>query len=390
MNREEVRDEILKMGNPNILCELPTSFGKSRIAIELIGNRVTTDSKILIVIPRNVLIENWKDEFTKWGYERYLSCVTFVTYVSFPKRAGEWDFVIFDECHHLSERCRDSLIHFTIHNSILLSATVKRDLRAIFKYLFKDLGIYKVHIKEATEEGILPDPRVYLIPLSLDNEHVTHTIVKNKSKGNAVTISYAERWKWNNVKNRKIIIQCTQKQYYDDMSALIEWYRKKMFTGIFKIMFLRKSGERLKWLSDQKTPFIKLLLDKLRKERTLTFCNGIPHTEELGTYCINSKNKNSQEILDAFNDETIDHITACNILDEGMNLYNCRVGIYATLNSSERMIKQKLGRLLRHEDPVIIIPYYVGTRDEEIVKRMCEDYNPDLITTINDLTELKL
>ena len=211
MNREEVRDEILKMGNPNILCELPTSFGKSRIAIELMGNRVNTDSKILIVIPRNVLIENWKDEFIKWGYEHYLSCVTFVTYVSFPKRAGEWDFVIFDECHHLSERCRDSLIHFTIHNSILLSATVKRDLRAIFKYLFKDLGIYKVHIKEATEEGILPDPRVYLIPLSLDNVNVTYTIVKNKSKGNAVTISYAERWKWNNVKNRKIIIQCTQK-----------------------------------------------------------------------------------------------------------------------------------------------------------------------------------
>lgn len=73
-----------------------------------------------------------------------------------------------------------------------------------------------------------------------------------------------------------------------------------------------------------------------------------------------------------------------------VNLINCRVGIYATLNSSERMIKQKLGRLLRHEDPVIIIPYYVGTRDEEIVKRMCEDYNPDLITIINDLTELKL
>ena len=390
MNREEVRDEILKMNNPNILCELPTSFGKSRVAIEMIGKRMNTNSKILIVIPRNVLIENWRDEFLKWGYEEYLPCVTFVTYVSFPKKAGEWDFVIFDECHHLSERCRDSLEYFTIHNSMLLSATVKRDLRSMLRILFKNLGIYRVHIKEATEEGILPDPKVYLIPLSLDNKAQDFEIIKNKSKGNEVVIPYSERWKWNNVKNRRIVIKCTQKQYYDDMTSLIEWYKKKMFREVFKNMFLRKSGERLKWLSDQKTAFIKLLLEKLRKERTLTFCNGIPHTEELGTCCINSKNKDSQDILDRFNDEEIDHITACNMLDEGMNLYNCRVGIYATLNSSERMIKQKLGRLLRHEDPVIIIPYFKNTRDEEIVNKMCEDYNPKLITTIDNLEKLKL
>lgn len=73
-----------------------------------------------------------------------------------------------------------------------------------------------------------------------------------------------------------------------------------------------------------------------------------------------------------------------------MNLVNCRVGVYAVLNSSERMIKQKLGRLLRHPDPVIIIPYFKGTRDEEIVGKMLEDYNPELVSTITNLTELKL
>jgi superfamily II DNA or RNA helicase len=78
------------------------------------------------------------------------------------------------------------------------------------------------------------------------------------------------------------------------------------------------------------------------------------------------------------------------MLDEGVNLTNCRVGIYATLNSSERMIKQKLGRLLRHHNPVIIIPYFLETRDAEIVKTMLEDYNPELVTTITNLTELKL
>lgn len=73
-----------------------------------------------------------------------------------------------------------------------------------------------------------------------------------------------------------------------------------------------------------------------------------------------------------------------------MNLVDCRVGIYASLNSSDRMIKQKLGRLLRHKDPIIIIPYFKNTRDEEIVQEMCKDYNPDLVKTITNLTELKL
>lgn len=73
-----------------------------------------------------------------------------------------------------------------------------------------------------------------------------------------------------------------------------------------------------------------------------------------------------------------------------VNLTNCRIGVYATLNSSDRMITQKLGRILRHPKPIIIIPYYKYTRDEEIVKKMCENYNPDLIKTITDLSEIQL
>lgn len=73
-----------------------------------------------------------------------------------------------------------------------------------------------------------------------------------------------------------------------------------------------------------------------------------------------------------------------------MNLVNCRVGVYAVLNSSERMIKQKLGRLLRHPNPVIIIPYYEGTRDEELVNKMLEDYNQDLVSKITNLKDLTL
>lgn len=381
MTREEVKKEILNITNDNILIELPTSFGKSRIAIDLI--KKYKPNNILIVIPRLVLIQNWKDEFIKWKAKSYIDKITFVTYVSLPKKASNWDIVIFDECHHLSERCREALSSFTIKHSLLLSATVKKDLRFIFKAIFKDLFIYKVRIKDATESGILPDPKVYLIPLTLDTKVVNQEIVKNSKKGNPIILPFKDKWAAKKIKNRKVIIRCTQQQYYNDITSFIKWCKNRSHIAIYKQMFLRQSGIRLKWLSDQKTQIIKEILNYLDKERTLVFCNSIQHTEELGSYCINSKNKEAKDILDSFNKEKINHITACNMLDEGINLVNCRVGIYATLNSSERMIKQKLGRLLRHPNPIIIIPYYSDTRDEEIIRKMCEDYNPDLINIIN-------
>ena len=320
MTREETRGEILNMSNPNILCILPTSFGKTRIALDLLNklypnvNRIKNN--VLIVVPRLVLIDTWKAEFTKWGYSRYLPYVEFVTYVSLPKKAGHWDYAIFDECHHLSERCQDSLPSFNIAYSILLSATVKREMCHNFKELFSNLGVYKVNIKDAIEEEILPDPRVYLIPMLLDNKASSFYIVKNKGKGNPVIVEFKDRFKWKNVKNREIRVKCTQMQYYNDLSGLIDWHYK-IGGRIHKKIYLRLCGERLRWLSNQKTSFVKTLLDQLKEERTLTFCSSIEQTEILGTYCVNSKNAESDQNLQDFNSGRVDHITACNMLDEG-------------------------------------------------------------------------
>lgn len=389
VSRNQVNEDILNMSNKHLLLELPTSFGKSRIAINIITHRnITPDKKILIVVPRLVLIDTWKDEFKKWGKEEYINDLSFVTYVSFPKMAGHWDMVVFDECHHLSLRCQEALKSYNIENSVLLSATVKKDLRWTLGLLFPNLGKYMVRIKDATEEGVLPDPKVFLVPMSLNTTETNYSIVKNPSKGNTIIVDYKDKWKVIHTKDRKIVIKCTQQQYYADITSLIEWYKRRTANPLFKNLFLQKSGERLKWLSNQKTEFVQSLLKIFNNERTLVFCNSILQTEQLGKYCINSKNTESDKYLEKFNKRKINHITACNMLDEGVNLTNCRIGIYATLNSSERMIKQKLGRLLRHPDPIIIIPYFVATRDEEIVNKMCEDYNPDLVCKVDNINTL--
>lgn len=395
MNRDSVNKEILELSDKhnNMLIELPTGFGKSKLALDILKKHITCiQQEVLIVVPRLVLIDTWKEEFEKWGMKKYLLSVTFVTYISFPKKAGNYSLVIFDECHHLSERCREALDSFTIGRSILLSATVKNSVKWDLKGTFQNLFSYKIHMKEAIDNEVLPDPRVFLIPLSLETKLPTESIWKNpKGKEPVIELPWASRWSGIRQKTYKVRIYCTEWQYYMDLSEQIDFWKRKYMTSrneAFKSKWLKLAGDRLKWLSDKKVDIVSRILWLIRGHRTLTFCNSIEQTEELGSYCINSKNKYSANVLAAFNEGRIDHITACNMLNEGMNLVNCQVGIYNNLNSSEIIVKQRLGRILRHEKPVIVIPYYKDTREQELVEKMLEDYNPDLITVLDKYEEL--
>lgn len=388
MTREQVLEDIKTIPNKNILLTFPTGFGKSRNAIERVKHLSKNNNTLLIVVPRNVLKVNWTEEINKWWKNCKLN-ITFTTYVSFPKYKGTWDFVIFDEAHHLSERCREALCDFNIKHSILLSATVKKELKEELKEVFDDLYYYDISLRKAINNNILPDPTVYLLPLELDNKIPNERIINNpKAKGKIIYSSWAERWNYLKIKNNPVHIFCTQSQYVLNLNKKIDWFKKKRHIESFRNKWLRLCGDRLKYLSDCKIPTVLKILKHCNSERTLTFCNNIEQTQKLGEYCINSKNKESLRNLRLFNLGTITHITACNMLNEGCNLVNCRIGIYANLNSSETIIKQRVGRILRHPNPIIIIPYYKGTREEEIVKKMIEDYNSQLIKIIHNVEEI--
>ena len=364
------------------------------MAIEKIKSlRSRVGQHLLIVVPRNVHKANWADEIKKW-WPKCNFKISYTTYVSFPKYKGTWDFVIFDECHHLSERCREALCDFEISHSVLLSATVSRSLKDELKEVFDDLVSYKKDLRDVIEDEILPDPKVYMWPLNLRTDLPTEFIWKNpKAKGRLIECNWANRWSFIKQKACPVRIYCTERQYYADLCGQIEYWKKRYYstrTQIAKNKWLRLCADRLKWLSDKKVKYLHQLLPTLIKNRTLTFCNSIEQTEFLGEYCINSKNADSVQYLEDFNSGKIDHITACNMLNEGMNLVNCQIGIYANLNSSEAIIKQRMGRLLRHPNPIIIVPYFKNTREEELMQTMLEDYNPKLVTTITDIREIKV
>ena len=385
MNRDIVSKDIQSIDSSNILLELPTSFGKTKQALDLMNKR--KPKSILILVPRLVLIDNWKEEFTKWKLDKYLKYVTFSTYVGIKKHKDKsFDMLIADECHHFTEMSLGYIDTMKFKWCVLLSATVGK-FKDELKCHFKGLYCYQVTAKKAIDEGILPDPRVYLIPYKLDNTNRKYPLeLKNSSKGKKITCDYGDRWKY--LKNKSytsVTVLCTQAEYIYEIGSKIEYWKRMYMRSkndVIKNKWLYLAGLRLKMLGTFKNPIVQNLQVLLKNHRSLTFCNSIEQTEILG--------KDSIEILEKFNQKKINHITSCNMLNEGMNLIDCQVGIYASLNSSDTMIKQKLGRLLRHPNPVLIIPYYNNTREEEIIEKMLEDYNPELVTVVESLNQIKV
>lgn len=379
MTRKEVQELALsKIDRAKyLILELITGMGKTKVAIDLINHicdRVFRNDEspatILILVAKTVHKQTWKDEIEKWGGIKS-DYITIECYESLKNYENSYfDVVVADEMQHLSEARIDVLETIHINESFIgLSATIKRDMRDYFIYNHK-AEVIKCGLKEAVEDEVLPEPTVYLLPLTLDTTNYTCKVKKF---------------------GRDIIT--TQKGCYDSISSLIEWYKNKYFNSRnerIKNLWLSTAGKRLKWCAEQKEALVLSLLDKFRNYKTLTFCSSIEQSERLGKYNITSKNKASVKNLEMFNLNKIKHITACNILNEGVNLTNCRIGIFCNLNSSEIVVKQRVGRILRHKSPIIIIPYFKDTREEELVQKMIEEYSEDSIISVDSINDIKL
>ena len=382
MKRDDIFQDLVKKGAKNNLLILPTGYGKSKYAIDLACDKECKN--ILVVVPKLVLIKNWNEEFKKWLKPETVM-VKYSTYASIHKWAGcEFDMVIWDECHHITERVMDIIPTIKTKFSTLLSATVKRDKLYALREIFSGLNVVRHTLKDAIEEEILPQPKVYLVQLHLSPEKQEKIIIRKTGKKPVIKGEYHQLKKLKaTYPVNTIEITCHQLQknlYYSN--EIDYWKRRYIFTQqeFLKNNWLRIAGERLKWLSDIKTDIVREILEKLGKYRVITFCSSIKQTEELGKNNISSKNKKAPEVLKNFNEGKIDHITACEMLNEGVNLSNCQIGVFASLNSSEIMQIQKIGRLLRHKQPFLIVPYFHNTRDEEIVKKMFEGQEVERIS----------
>lgn len=392
MTRDEILQTALQLKTNNICLELSTGTGKTKIALNITKKRLEhlLIKNILIVIPKLILKEEWIKEIHKWKMDNLLPFITFSTYVSLPKQQlNRYNLIIYDEAHHITDRCIEAIksqnIKYSDQINILLSATIKSKHKDLLKQVFYNLYILKVDIKESIASNILPEPTILLLPLKLDRININQIYTKRKSCKKVVDCYFKDRWKFLKDKSFQVKIHCTEMEYYELLESDINLATMRCRESWRKQL----TFHRLKWLSEIKTKIVNNILNTyLKNERVLTFCNSIEQCELLGKYPIHSRNKNLLNNLTKFNNNEINHITGVRMLDEGMNINNLRIGLFGNINASSIIISQRLGRILRHPKPIIIIPYYLGTREEEIVDNMKNNFNSEKIHTINYLNEI--
>lgn len=378
---------------------------KSRVAVlacDYIYDR-EFDERILLLVAERAHKENWKKEFVKFlGEERareVLSIVTIECYASMHKyKNTTWNFIIFDECHHLqSEKRQEILETMDSYYVLALSATPGRAAYDALSWTFGRFEIDEVSIQDAIDSEYLPEPKIVCIPLELERFERTETISMKMSSKTVITISdnWSNRWKYLRNKQKyaryEIIFHCTQKEKYEYINEQFEYWKKQYFRNQgnerLKNMWLQWGSKRKRFLGELKTRMALELISSLRKveKRFICFCSSIDQVHALGgENAVHSQNKNSPAVIQSFNDRKIDEIFAVGMLVEGVTLTDIEAGIIVQLDGNDRQFIQKSGRMYRSEKPLIYIFYYKGTRDEEYLQKALEGINEEYVEYENN------
>lgn len=367
------------------LClEFSTGIGKTINAINL-QNIMTNkySRKTYVCVAEIAHIQNWKDEYIKHGFEHLLSNTEIFCYASLKKyiNKNDCDLLILDEVHHAFSDNR--LGHFNEIRrlrTIGLSATISDEDKFAFGVTFGKFDLYTITMEEAIEMELLPKPKVYLIPLQLDNSIKSETIEFKRGRNiNVIHCDYLQRNTYIYAKNKyptlNLIIHCTQQEKYDYIDA--EYNRATMYkrTG-----WLRYGGIRKRYLSDCKTDKIKELCKTLQDDgkRFICFCGSIEQAELIGgDNCIHSK-KEVKSIIYKFQSGEINSLYAIKMMTEGVNLSGIEAAIIGQLDGTERPFIQRTGRSLRADYPEVYVLYFQNTKDmdylQNVINTIPEEY----------------
>lgn len=371
------------------LIAMATGTGKSKIAVDrsvallLRNNFVYT--RVLLVVPTEKLRdEGWKNEFEKWDagavWERSIERTCYASLHTYESE--EYDLVILDECHNVTENNSIFFHNNTIKSCIGLTATPPTDYIKIrllanickLSTYRKDntariflAPTYEVTLDEAVEVGLVAPYDITVITLPLDDKD-KYIVGGNASK------SFMQ----------------TEKARYDYLTRCVEFGSNPM-NRINRMRFI--------YTLKSKTEAAKKILHHVIPQdlRTLIFCGSKVQADavcEHRYYSKPSKPKPSKKLIGSFSDvsrmndykiyekklseyekavseyqanksyslffeEKINRLSCCEALNEGENIPKIDIGFVIQLNSKELDFIQRMGRIIRlrdgHTGKVIIL-----------------------------------
>ena len=375
-------------GRNRVILKWATGVGKSKMAIDLVNYVSDTTSRALFVVAEKSHIQNWKDEFLKWGLNEM--DVTIICYASLHKfRNEKVDILVLDEGHHaFTEKRKDILSSLSADYVFMLSATLSYQKVSELEEIYGKFITSTVTLREAIKKDILPDPKVNIIEMELDNTTPNQEIHYLKGR-NLPVITWEERSKYI-YKKIPCIIKCTERQKYIYLTSDMEYWKERFQRSgnpFHQNRWVNLGSQRKRFLGELKTEKVKSLISSFKKnKRFICFCASVTQAEDLDKKMTISSRKSSkfnQATIDAFNKKAINRLYAVGMATEGLNLTDIQAGIIVQLDGKERLFIQKFGRSMRAEDPVSYIFYYKDTQDEKYLKNALENIEEKFIHYTN-------
>ena len=375
-------NDWLGAGCKGTICAA-TGFGKSYLAIRRIDYIATdwsstdgsqsTKPKILLVTPTEKLRdENWPSEFKRWGLPQYAQdMVKRICFASLKNEIGKkYKLVILDEIHRLTqynaEGFKESDLLFLADNMteeiMGLTATVPDPERDSMKALIINQiapVCFNYSLDQAVADGVLPGYQIIIIQVPLDK--IAKVMPGGTKKAPFKTTELAA---YNYITKNLKVAHATKKFAWAD--ALTNKRRHMIAT------------------LPSKTRILKKVIDRIAHQdgkRTIIFCGGIEQSRELcGLNVYNSSPEDKKRnMLQEFKDGKINYLGVVDAVNEGHNIDGIERGIIGQVNSNERDIIQRLGRVMRGEDPLIYVVVSQGTQDEKWAAEALKGLDPKRI-----------
>jgi len=361
MKKNEIQKKIVNSmlnSKGNGIIAAATGVGKTKCGIDYL--KKIEFKKALWVVPTEILRDvTVKNEFTKWRAKTIFKKVETQCYANLKNINGkEYDVVILDEGHNLTENNSKFFYRNKIGRAFILTATIPHEDEKID--IINDLNfriLYEIDLDFAVDNGLVSAYSVIVHEIPLDTSKNFKVEVKDKS--------------W----------YTSESQQYDYLTRKIE--DEKDLEG-FANKFLYFNRMRFIQNLPSKTRFAQKIIEKIPDDkRCLIFCGSISQAE---TVCKNYyHSKSSKKHYNLFNEKKINKLAVVNALNEGHNMTDVTSAIMVQVNSNRRNYVQRQGRAIRwrkgHKSHIHIISSY-ETVDSRWVEKSLSAVDPKTIKYI--------
>ncbi len=351
---------------------LPTGAGKTFVAAMAIH---TTGLWTLAVVPTIDLLEQWRASLSAalsipmdligvfGGGEKEIKPITIITYDSaalYPRELRAFGLLIFDECHHLPAPTYRSIAESAFTPLRLgLSATPERsDMAHVDLDGLIGPEVYRRSPAELTEGNFLAQYREEHIAIELSPEDEAR---------------YAEQRRMYRtfLQRRRIVIRTPE----DFQQKVI--YSSARDPEARNAMLAWREARNIAMNAPAKYSEIERLLHLHANDQVILFSEYNQVVDEISRrFCLPSITyktpaEERRTILDRFRSGHYSKLVTGRVLNEGVDVPDCRIAIIVSGNSTKREYIQRLGRILRPKQGQATLYELVtsGTTEEGIAQR---------------------